>query len=253
MKHKFLFSGKDVDLDQNVDVVKNAMQTALNRFFPTPNFFAKVGEYKEIDAHSFEMTVVRQYCDSDAMALGNDWICDQDASLLTGLDISAFQPFEGKALIAPVVPWYDNKVYTPKSEFVKLWKHQNKVMASEAIKDITVTPWPNEITVTVKYDDGTGKKKGAASVPRRYKDDIDHLTAFYGDLNAVPGHRIESTLQDFVKICPRDQLKVAAYQGLASYLQKHYGLTLHLTSRKSKGDPSSTQAESGEKGGSQIG
>lgn len=78
------------------------------------------------------------------------------------------------------------------------------------------------------------KERNQRKVARRYKEDIAHLTAYYGDLYSLEGHQIKSTLQEFGKICEREQLKIAAYQGLTSYLQKNYSLTLHLTSRKTK-------------------
>lgn len=72
------------------------------------------------------------------------------------------------------------------------------------------------------------------NVPRRYKPDIDNLVMLYGDLLEVEKHEIVSTLQEFGKICPRDQLKIAAYQGLRNYLLNQYGITLVLSSKKTK-------------------
>jgi len=56
----------------------------------------------------------------------------------------------------------------------------------------------------------------------------------YGDLLLLNGKQIVETLQDFGKICQRDQLKIAAYQGLRNYLLKQYGITLVLSSKKTK-------------------
>lgn len=71
-------------------------------------------------------------------------------------------------------------------------------------------------------------------VPRRYRDDVIGLTSYYGDLNLMEGIVIEETLQNFGKVCQRDQLKIAAYQGLSSFLQRQYGISLVLSSRKTK-------------------
>ena len=71
-------------------------------------------------------------------------------------------------------------------------------------------------------------------VPRRYRDDISNLMVHYGDLHLLNGKQIVETLQDFGKICQRDQLKIAAYQGLRNYLLKQYGITLVLSSKKTK-------------------
>ena len=52
----------------------------------------------------------------------------------------------------------------------------------------------------------------------------------------MEGERISMSLQEFGRYCERDQLKIAAYNGLAKYLQKQYGITLCLTSRKTRGN-----------------
>ena len=69
-------------------------------------------------------------------------------------------------------------------------------------------------------------------IPRRYRQDIYSLK----EANLLEGERISMSLQEFGRYCERDQLKIAAYDGLAKYLQKQYGITLCLTSRKTKGN-----------------
>ena len=69
-------------------------------------------------------------------------------------------------------------------------------------------------------------------IPRRYRQDIQSLK----DANLLLGGTIAMTLQEFGKYCERDQLKIAAYDGLAKYLHKTYGITLCLTSRKTRGN-----------------
>ena len=152
MKHKVFFSGSSIDLDQNADAIKSDFQTALDKFYPTPNSFVKVHDYNEINSHSFVLILARQYANGAGISLGNKFICDQDESLITGLDISAFQPFEpGQGLVAPMVPWNDNMVYTPIQAFSKLWIQLNKAMTKERIKEITVSPMVNEITIQVIF------------------------------------------------------------------------------------------------------
>ena len=70
-------------------------------------------------------------------------------------------------------------------------------------------------------------------IPRRYRQDIHSLN----EANLLEGERISMSLQEFGRYCERDQLKIAAYEGLAKYLHKQYGITLCLTSRKTKGNP----------------
>ncbi len=68
-------------------------------------------------------------------------------------------------------------------------------------------------------------------IPRRYRQDVQHLK----DAELLSGDTISMSLQEFGKICERDQLKIAAYNGLSKYLQQNYGITLSLSSRKTKG------------------
>jgi len=68
--------------------------------------------------------------------------------------------------------------------------------------------------------------------PRRYRQDIQNLK----EANLLEGERISMSLQEFGLYCERDQLKIAAYEGLAKYLQKQYGITLCLSSRKTRGN-----------------
>ncbi len=69
-------------------------------------------------------------------------------------------------------------------------------------------------------------------VPRRYRQDIQRLK----DANLLLGGTITMTLQEFGKYCERDQLKIAAYSGLGKYLQRAYGISLCLTSKKTRGN-----------------
>ena len=68
--------------------------------------------------------------------------------------------------------------------------------------------------------------------PRRYRQDIQNLK----EANLLEGERISMSLQEFGLYCERDQLQIAAYEGLAKYLQKQYGITLCLSSRKTRGN-----------------
>lgn len=69
------------------------------------------------------------------------------------------------------------------------------------------------------------------SVPKKFKDDIEALTATYGALNE--GLTIDINLQDLLEICPREHRRIDAYTGLTSYLEKR-GITLTIKSRKTK-------------------
>lgn len=49
------------------------------------------------------------------------------------------------------------------------------------------------------------------------------------------GSNIEISLQEILKICPRDRRRVDAYNSLKAYLSEEFGCTLYITSQKTKG------------------
>lgn len=71
-------------------------------------------------------------------------------------------------------------------------------------------------------------------IPRRYRADIPAIEAEYGEL--IDGKVISTSLQDFSKICPRDYLKIQAYQGLTNFSRNRYGVVLSLHSQKTKNE-----------------
>lgn len=150
MNEKISFAGESkLDLDQNNTL--NELQKAIDKFFPAPNKYVVVDNYAEND-NKISFIISRTYARNAGCSLGNDFICDKDASLITGLAESAFQPFEpGTALIAPSIPWNDHMCYVPLSEFCRLWKHQIKTMAGSEVKKITVRPSINSISVEIEF------------------------------------------------------------------------------------------------------
>ena len=48
------------------------------------------------------------------------------------------------------------------------------------------------------------------------------------------GSKIEITLQEILKICPRDRKRVDAYTSLKSYLNDEFDCSLYITSQKTK-------------------
>lgn len=152
MNHKFMFSGQSINLDQQESNVRKDMQSALDKYFPSPNDFVRVISYKETKDDTFELVIARSYASNAGTSLGVQSICDHDESMLTGLDISAFQPFKpGSAMIGGLIPWYDDMVYAPCTEFCRVWKQMNKVMAAEDIARIKVKPFYDSIQIQVKY------------------------------------------------------------------------------------------------------
>lgn len=66
----------------------------------------------------------------------------------------------------------------------------------------------------------------------KYDADVEALRNKHG--NFVTGLCIEETLQDLLTLCPRTRPRTDAYQGLVSYLQSEFGVTLNIKSRKRK-------------------
>ena len=67
----------------------------------------------------------------------------------------------------------------------------------------------------------------------KYGSDIEALRLLYRD-RFSPELCIETSLQDILRICPRERKRADAYTGLISYLKKQYGITLTIKSNKTK-------------------
>ena len=67
----------------------------------------------------------------------------------------------------------------------------------------------------------------------KFDSDIKALKLIYG-VHFSTGFCIETSLQDILRVCPRQRKRADAYTGLASYLKKQYGITLTITSNKTK-------------------
>ncbi|WP_300227258.1 hypothetical protein [uncultured Bacteroides sp.] len=71
-------------------------------------------------------------------------------------------------------------------------------------------------------------------IPKKYQDDIEALRDMYGE-NFKTGLCINFTLQEALKIMPKERARVDAFRGLISFLKGKMGITLNITSQKSKG------------------
>lgn len=85
-------------------------------------------------------------------------------------------------------------------------------------------PKPN-VAVGVKEKDSKRENK--------YGSDIEALKQKYG-VEFKSGLCIELPLKEIINICPRTRRRVDAYFGLVSYLKSEYGITLKITSNKTK-------------------
>jgi hypothetical protein len=64
----------------------------------------------------------------------------------------------------------------------------------------------------------------------KYEDEVNALAKHFGGLQAGTGLCI--TLQEILKICPRERKRSDAYNGLVSYLARNYHIELKIQSRK---------------------
>lgn len=71
-------------------------------------------------------------------------------------------------------------------------------------------------------------------IPKKYQDDIETLRDMYGE-NFKTGLCINLTLQEALKIMPKERARVDAYTGLVSFLKGKLGIILNITSQKTKG------------------
>ena len=70
-------------------------------------------------------------------------------------------------------------------------------------------------------------------IPEKYQRDIEALRQKYGDAFKT-GFCIDLTLQEALSLMQRERKRVDAYSGLISYLKRELGITLTITSQKTK-------------------
>lgn len=70
-------------------------------------------------------------------------------------------------------------------------------------------------------------------IPEKYQRDIEALRQKYGDAFKT-GLCINLTLQEALSIIHRERKRIDAYSGLVSYLKRELGITLTITSQKTK-------------------
>lgn len=77
------------------------------------------------------------------------------------------------------------------------------------------------------------EKTAEIRIPKKYQEDIETLKGIYqGDFKT--GLCINLTLQNALKILPRERKRVDAYRGLVSFLKEKMGIELNIKSQKSK-------------------
>ena len=146
MNHSIVFSGKEINLDSSDRELQ--LENALAYFYPKE--IVKLNSFNEVDSRTIEIEVGRNYKGAASNGL-NQCINHHDMSIITGLDLSAFEPW-GKPLVGSLIPWLDEMVYCPDQVFGDLYKRQNEVMVQEKIKRVSFLPTANNIKIIVEYE-----------------------------------------------------------------------------------------------------
>ena len=68
----------------------------------------------------------------------------------------------------------------------------------------------------------------------KYQKDIAALEEKHGKLSTQTELSISLTLKEALVLMPRNRKRIDAYAGLISYLKREYGITLTITSQKTK-------------------
>ena len=70
-------------------------------------------------------------------------------------------------------------------------------------------------------------------IPQKYRSDVEALREMYGE-NFKTGLSINLTLQEALKIMPKERARVDAYTGLISFLKNKLGIELTIKSQKTR-------------------
>lgn len=108
----------------------------------------------------------------------------------------------------------------------------NRILGAEKVSVSNRLENNAEPSVIVKKD---SNKTSPKPIPEKYKKDITALERYYDcELSSLTGFCIALTLQEALSIIPRERRRIDAYRGLQSYLKRELGITLSITSQKSK-------------------
>lgn len=110
-------------------------------------------------------------------------------------------------------------------------EYEQFVMATEWKGAITPQP-QEELGMTEKEEQNIKTTTMRFESDNPFLSDENALYTEYGFL--LKGMKIETTLQDLLKICPRKREKTDAYNGLVKHLKENFGVDLIITSRKKR-------------------
>ena len=81
--------------------------------------------------------------------------------------------------------------------------------------------------------EAVGEVKNDSKRSNKYDSDVKALKERYR-VEFETGVCIRITLKEILEICPRVRKRVDAYTGLVTHLKREYGITLKITSNKTK-------------------
>lgn len=102
----------------------------------------------------------------------------------------------------------------------------NRILGAEPRSSVSNRLEDAEPSVIVKKDSNK-------PIPEKYRKDVASLQSKYGDAFKT-GFCIDLTLQEALSLMQRERKRVDAYSGLISYLKRKLGITLTITSQKTK-------------------
>ncbi len=71
-------------------------------------------------------------------------------------------------------------------------------------------------------------------IPAKFQSDVKALCDYAGIVEMTRGMEIKMTLQEILSIIPKSRRRIESYNSLVSFLSDEMGVTLELTSKKSK-------------------
>lgn len=81
------------------------------------------------------------------------------------------------------------------------------------------------------------QKSTTHTVPEKFRDDVDALSAYIGEVRFKKGLTIEVTLTELLGVVPRNRKRTDAYAALIKYLKEEHDITLKIkTSKKNAAD-----------------
>ena len=107
----------------------------------------------------------------------------------------------------------------------------NRILGAERRPSVS-NRLENNAAPSVIVKKGSNKRSPTA-IPETYRKEAAFLQSKYGDAFKT-GFCIDLTLQEALSLMQRERKRVDAYSGLISYLKRELGITLTITSQKTK-------------------